>query len=295
MGENTKIEWCDHTANIWWGCEEVSPGCDNCYARTFARSKGKGDAWENVRYVTKSVWKGLKKWNDAAGATGVMRWVFVGSMMDIAEKPKPAYDWSGNRLEGVTTADIRERFLRLAPQLSNLLFLTLTKRPGNLLKYVPREWLSDWPPNVMPGTSPVNQETASVVVPQLLEVPARQRFLSCEPLLGAVDLSPWLTSDRPGISWVICGGESGLGARPCNIEWIRSIIRQCKAAGVPCFVKQLGSRPFMVGSGGERFDWPCGYTVKGGNTWLSLNHPKGGDPAEWPEDLRVQEFPAVAA
>lgn len=180
--------------------------------------------------------------------------------------------------------------------------------------------------NVWLLTSVSDQQTLEEMVKHLLKcrdlVPVLG--LCIEPLLGPIDLSSISLDkdisadvlrgvytqfcspgfDHPGASqefgggphldWVIVGGESGgSNARPCNIAWIRSIVEQCRDAGVPCFVKQLGSRPYMDGSDGERFDWPCGFTVSGGKTWLNLVDRKGGDPAEWPEDLRVREFPNV--
>jgi hypothetical protein len=96
--------------------------------------------------------------------------------------------------------------------------------------------------------------------------------------------------------WVIAGGESGFGARPCNIAWIRSLRDQCSAAGVPFFLKQLGANPYMAGSGGERFGWPesMGYEVKNLTTWMKPTDKKGGDPSEWPDDLQdCRAFPAT--
>lgn len=174
-----------------------------------------------------------------------------------------------------------------------------------------------WPlPNVWIGISIEDQATADERIPHLLRCPAAVQFLSCKPLLEAVDLRPYLFLDenvkkcprcsyftnhtlertcpndnvRLGrdtrLDWVIAGGESGPGARPCDIEWIRSIVEQCKAAGVPVFVKQLGSRPMqssachpsMVLAAPKSRGWPC-------------HDRKGGDPEEWPEDLRVREMP----
>ena len=177
--------------------------------------------------------------------------------------------------------------------------------------------------NVWLGTSIANQEDAEKNIPELLRCRdlASKLFLSIEPMIGPIDLTKMsngmsdtenefinaLTGDeyygsvREGenpvysnhgaVDWVIVGGESGPNARPCNIEWIRSIVRQCKEAGVACFVKQLGARPFMSGSRGERFNWPCGFLVRNSETWLKLDDKKGGDWNEWPEDLKVREFP----
>jgi protein gp37 len=152
-----------------------------------------------------------------------------------------------------------------------------------------RVWFPPWPlSNVWLGTSVENQQAADERIPHLLRCPAAVRFLSCEPLLGEVDIFAPIrdmkdrdTDFDPGgdgryLHWVIVGGESGPDARPCNVDWIKSIVRQCKAAGVPCFVKQLGSNQHI---GSEYFNRP--------------KDRKGSDPAEWPEGLRVREMPEV--
>lgn len=161
-----------------------------------------------------------------------------------------------------------------------------------------------WPlPNVWLGTSVENQATADERIPHLLRCPAAIRFLSCEPLLGPINLRHvhpddnidclygWNPNVGPEgmncqcVDWVIVGGESGPGARECDIAWIRGILSSCDAARVPCFVKQVGARPIydpshqirLVNSGladsGKRLD------------------SKGGDPSEWPADLRVRQLP----
>lgn len=161
-------------------------------------------------------------------------------------------------------------------------------------------WIN-WPlPNVQLGTSVEDQAAADERIPHLLRTPAAVRFLSCEPLLGPVDIDRAMYGDayRYGmnhfghtdgfgyealIHWVIVGGESGPGARPCDVAWIRSIKDQCQAAGVPVFVKQLGARPLVTDPPGARMaHW---------HDDLRLRDRKGGDPAEWPEDLRVREYP----
>ena len=153
-----------------------------------------------------------------------------------------------------------------------------------------------WPlPNVWLGTSVEDQKTADERIPHLLRVPAVVRFLSCEPLLGPVSLrvkcppefQPILRSDR--INWVIAGGESGPHARPCNVAWLRSIRDQCKAAGVPLFVKQLGRAPML--SYAEATGAAIRPQLEPELLPLKLADPKGGDMAEWPEDLRVRELP----
>lgn len=263
MGENTKISWCDHTANLWWGCQEVHAGCDHCYARTFDKRVG-GAHWgpHAARRAIKSVWSDLAKWQKSAEAAGVQRRVFCGSMMDIFEVSKPLVDVKGNSLPG-ETADLRNRlFNEVVPASPNLLFLFLTKRPQNIIRMIPAHWQVERPSNVMFGYSAVNQETADQGIPHLLRAPSRH-FLSCEPLLGSVSLlgeasfclhsgriEPGVCHDEcrerqiiDGISWVIVGGESGHGARPMQIEWAESLRDQCQAAGVAYFCKQLGGHP----------------------------------------------------
>lgn len=159
---------------------------------------------------------------------------------------------------------------------------------------VRRPW-PGWPlPNVHLGVSIEDQATADERIPLLLQTPAAVRFLSVEPMLGPVEFSNVTRrSDAvqqlgkralSGIDGVIVGGESGPNARPCDVAWIRSVVEQCKAAAVPCFVKQLGSYAILD----PRYD----RTVPG---WTRrLRDRKGGDPSEWPEDLRVRELPFVA-
>jgi protein gp37 len=150
----------------------------------------------------------------------------------------------------------------------------------------------DYLPNVWLGVSVEDQKTADERIPLLLQTPAAVRFVSYEPALGPVDFSKIIMPDGDhldalyndgadaGIDWVIVGGESGPGTRPFDIDWARKVIEQCKAAGVACFVKQLGAKPFQSPRGNS----PKGYK-------LSLKDRKGGDISEWPADIRVREFP----
>jgi len=258
MGENTKISWCDHTANLWWGCQEVHAGCDHCYARTFDKRVG-GAHWgpHAARRAIKSVWSDLAKWQKSAEAAGVQRRVFCGSMMDIFEVSKPLVDVKGNALPG-ETADLRNRlFNEVVPASPNLLFLFLTKRPQNIIRMIPAHWQVERPSNVMFGYSAVNQETADQGIPHLLRAPGRH-FLSCEPLIGELDLFPlwyeWAhgpdspagASSKPNIGfidWLICGGESGPGARPLDTEWAQKLRYQCDSNSIPFFMKQMGGHP----------------------------------------------------
>lgn len=274
MAENTKIEWATHTANLWWGCTEVHDGCDNCYARTFARRVGKADGWDGLRYATRGIWNELPRWDAAAEQAGRVDSVFCGSMMDIFEKSMPLVDWKGNPMPGADTGQLRDRYLReVVSATPNLLHLLLTKRPSNILKMVPPSWLEHWPPHVMTGTSPVDQPTADTLLPQLMRVPGRH-FLSMEPLLGPVAIRPWLTpigvlSPDPhgrdqAIDWVICGGESGPAARPMHPQWTRDLRDQCVAANVPFHFKQNGEFASVseVAGPGAHHTFPDGATVR---------------------------------
>lgn len=158
-------------------------------------------------------------------------------------------------------------------------------------------------PNVWLGVSVEDQETADARIPLLLATPAVKRFVSYEPALGPVDFTRIPIPDSPSppirghalhqyrgfknrIDWIIVGGESGPGARPCDVAWIRSAVEQCKSAGVPCFVKQLGASPYA-----DKHYRPEDSVPMNLATSIVLRHRKGGDPSEWPEDLRVREWP----
>jgi protein gp37 len=264
--ENSKIAWTTHTYNPWWGCQRVSPGCEHCYAETFSKRLGKalwGPTAER-QMAADGYWKQPLAWDRKARDANARHRVFCASMADVFEdRPELAAP--------------RARLFRLIEATPHLDWLLLTKRPQNMVKLAQEAgWSGAWPDNVWAGTTVEDQRRANERIPHLLRVPARVRFLSCEPLLEQIDLSP---SGCPGlvgrIDWVIVGGESGPGARPFDLDWARSLRARCKAANVAYFFKQLGSNPVL--SPGP-LTWPA-------------SHPKGDDPDEWPEDLRVQEFP----
>lgn len=166
-------------------------------------------------------------------------------------------------------------------------------------------------PNVWLGVSVEDQASADARIPEMLATPSRVRFVSYEPAIGPVQFRfpsrvqqqglPWPACAVP--DWLIVGGESGPGARPCDVAWIRSAVEQCRAAGVPLFCKQMGARIFDVNtrlSGDEPSDWPEATEVvhgegsmgyQGAPVKILLRDRKGGDPSEWPADLRVREFP----
>jgi protein gp37 len=228
MGENSKIEWTDHTFNPWEGCTKVSEGCKHCYAEALTKRFGRTQWGPTAqrRRTSDSNWRKPLAWNRKAQQEGAPRRVFCASLADIFEDNPQVYDW-------------RYDVYSLTEATPWLNWLLLTKRPENVIDMVPPVWaFRQWPHNVWIGTSVENQAAADKRLPILTCIPAPVRFLSCEPLLGPVDLSPWLRR----ISWVIAGGESGTQARPMGPDWARSLRDQCQAAGVPFLFKQWGGR-----------------------------------------------------
>jgi protein gp37 len=219
-----------------------------------------------------------------------------------------------------TLDDVRARLFRLIDQTPNLDWLLLTKRPENVRRMVRDAWTEKvdghvsqndgdgrrWRrrDNIWLGTSIACQEDADRSIPELLKCRdlCAKTFLSIEPLVGPVELSDVTRradgvsqlgkKSMAGIDWVIVGGESGPDARPCDVDWIRSIVRQCRDAGVPCFVKQLGAY-CLDNDAQSRRAWPLAVPMTLRDNWTRMIYrdPKGGDPAEWPEDLRVREVP----
>jgi protein gp37 len=236
--ENSKIEWCHHTINVWWGCKEVHEGCFNCYAKKLAQRWGY-DLWgkEGLRRHIKSSFTELDKMQKNASRANEVHRVFVGSMMDIFEKPTPLFDFSSEEFIGDTGKLRDELFTKISNnEYPNLMFLLLTKRPSNINKYIPEDWKINPPSNVMFGASVVNQATADKLIPQLLEVNGL-RFLSVEPQLEELSLIKWLPSGQ--LNWIIQGGESGNGRRPFDVEWGRKLKLECSLCNVSYFFKQV--------------------------------------------------------
>lgn len=329
MGENSKIEWTEATWNPFAGCSRKSEGCRNCYAEVMTK-----------RLAAMGVAKYQGLLNEQGRFNGVVRldepslriplkWkkprrIFVNSMSDLFH-------------ENVQDEWIDKVFavMALTPQHT---YQCLTKRPERMVEYIEslknyqysidQYWLGDWVsmgmprkqyqemrgvfvneplPNVWLGVSIEDQKTADERIPHLLQIPAKVRFLSIEPLLGPVDLrfpqavsrdvkypegfEMWSEENRDAwcetqarriymarcemaLHWVIVGGESGSNARPMNLEWAKSIVHQCKAAGVPVFVKQLGRS--AIDTDYLRFQ---------------TKDKKGGDISEFPVELAIREFP----
>lgn len=250
MSENSKIEWTDHTFNPWSGCVKVSPACKHCYAAALPPAYRRHAQWgahTDRMPASDSYWAQPLAWDRKARKEGVRRRVFCASTADVFE-------------DRADLDPLRERLWDLIQKTPNLDWLLLTKRPEVMFKWSQSH---PWPVNAWAGTTVESQEWADRRIPALLRVPAPVRFLSCEPLLGAVvlqGLAPgesmqtdlyreWLTVTGPssypyrengGIHWVIAGGESGPGARPPHPDWFRGLRDQCREARVPFHFKQWG-------------------------------------------------------
>lgn len=274
--QNSAIEWTDHTFNPWWGCQRVSPGCEHCYAETLAHRynfKVWGPAkTTGRREMSANYWKQPIKWDRLAAVSGRKR-VFCASMADVFED-HPAVEWPRTNLWGL---------IETTP---NLDWLLLTKRPENIMEMLPVGWRGALPSNIWLGTSCEDQQRADERIPHLLRVPARVRFLSCEPLLGPVDIRKWILlptkdwnspvavkafEDAPSIHWVICGGESGHGARPMHPDWARGLRDQCQAAGVAFHFKQWGQFVPGMSRDGDPFELANREYFDTGETWP---HPR---------------------
>lgn len=224
MGQNSSIEWTDHTFNPWWGCTKVSPGCKHCYAETLSNRYGHA-IWgphSDRRIFGEKHWQEPLKWHRSAIEQGRRIRVFCASMADVFE--------DNRKIEAE-----REKLWQLIEETPMLDWLLLSKRPENMLKFAP--WSNAWPDHVWAMTSVENQEEAERRLPVLLHVPAVVRGLSVEPLIGPVDLSEWLAD----IQWVIVGGESGPNARPMHPDWVRKVQDQCERFNVAFFFKQWGA------------------------------------------------------
>jgi len=294
MGEKTGISWCDHTFNPWIGCTKVSAGCQHCYAEAGNTRFQWGGGWgrgKPRRRTSVENWRKPIQWARAALRDGVVRRVFCASLADVFDEEAPQ-EWRQDLWKLISeTAEI-----------GGLEWLLLTKRPENIMDMLPKAWLISPPDHIRIGVTVEDQAAAEERIPLLLQSWGGRNFLSCEPLLGAVDISyylsgcveqvgdrqyvtremamdacdmtlegslysdeEWEPTTQP-IDWVIVGGESGPGCRPMNLQWARDLRYQCLSERVPFFFKQIGGHP-------DKFH----------------------DPAGWPEDLRIQEVPEAQA
>jgi len=244
----TKIEWADVTWNPITGCTRVSPGCEICYAERFShRLNSQGNKYYLRTTRNSGKWSGKVLFHEDR-LEEPYRWkkprtVFVCSMSDLFHEDVPR-EWL-YKIFGMMGSE----------EVGHHAFIVLTKRAKRMEEFCnsftrhgapfgdlfPRVWL---------GVSVEDQAHADERIPHLLKVPAAVRFLSVEPLLGPISFEKvkvpaegWMPFGEQ-IHWIIAGGESGPGARACHLDWLRSIRDQCAGAGVPFFLKQLGSEPW---------------------------------------------------
>lgn len=278
----TGIEWATRIWSVVSGCTPVSAGCQRCWGRAMLR---------RMRRDPHLVVCHADKLNEPFSWRGRQR-AFVAPLGDLFHADVPD--------------EFRDRMFAVMAITPRSTYLLLTKRADLAMKYLAvsdlstrimtafrpieeqltnEQWLiaggwgatnmMPWPlPNVWLGVSVEDQVTADERIPLLLETPAALHFASYEPALEAVDFSPWLLPQpgRPGLGWLIAGGESGAGARPCDPAWIAAAVAQCRQAGVPAFTKQFGT------------------------AWARVNlgrRTRAGDPAEWPPGDWPREVPEV--
>ncbi len=245
MGKETGITWTDHTFNPWWGCIKVSAGCEHCYAEVLSDQRGysqmKLPIWGPAKTTPRRTWAHDSKhwqepltWQRHAEADRRRHRVFCASMADVFE-------------DHPQLPPERTKLWELIEQTPLLDWQLLTKRPENVLHMVPEDWRSELPPNVWLGTS-VEDERVVDRIGELLKVNAWISWLSVEPMIGPIDLEPWL----PFIDWIVVGGESGPGHRPFDLQWARHVRDQCRFLETAFFFKQVGGA--TPKSGGDLLD-----------------------------------------
>lgn len=280
MSGKSPIQWTETTWNPVVGCKRVSAGCDHCYAfqlhdqRHIAWKRGRWDSAPAQYHKPFSTVQLLPERLSDPLHWRKPRRVFVNSMSDLFH-------------DDVPDEFILQVFSVMAATQQHT-YQILTKRPQRMREWcwqhqgwVPRGLRPGWDGsflmplrNVWLGVSVENQAAADERIPLLIQTPAAVKFLSCEPLLGDIDLRlPPYGYPDPGVDWVIIGGESGPHARRMEWSWVGSLMKQCKAADVPLFMKQFGTV------------WAKFYG------WRDRH---GGDISEWQEDWRVREFPEEA-
>ncbi len=292
---------------VGWACTHASTGCLHCYAESINKRWGTGlpfnvPSLDQVEFFLdeKTLQEPVRQ---KAPAT-----IFVGDMFDLFHEAMSTSFIL--QIFGIMAATPRHTYQLLTKRADRMLYHVGDQSDGGFACEVNSEWYSwgklagvlnpwSWPlPNVWLGVSVENQKYADERIPLLERTPAAVRFLSVEPQLEEIWIEPELMGQtscgRP--NWVICGGESGPGARPFNLAWAESLLKQCQSAGVPFFMKQCGSKPFL------KYQTPAmekngpGYHVEVSaihyERTLHFKDRKGGDPEEWPESLRVRQFPS---
>jgi protein gp37 len=326
----TKIEWAESVWNPVTGCTVLSPGCSKCYAMRMAsrlEAMGKPQYQGTTKKVNRlPVWAGKINLIESALTIPLKRqkptvW-FVNSMSDLFHEAV-AFEYV-DRVFAVMALCPQHTFQVLTKRSERMAeYVADRSTPGSgayvggasrtlvggyeqVLRHVyrmepatqetltPHDFIKRWPlPNVWLGTSVEDQKRADERIPHLLRCPASVRFLSCEPLLGPIDIRPWLSD----LDWVIEGGESGFGARRYDVSWGRFLQTQCRQAEVAYFRKQMGAYVYddhttSACSFPPEMCWPEG--TKTDYHRIMLKDSKGGKMEEWPPDMRCRQFPTPA-
>jgi protein gp37 len=242
--QNSKIEWTDNTFNPWWGCTNVSPACDNCYAERFAgRNTRTGEQlWgkDSHRMISaEDYWDSPLSWNRRAARTHVRERVFCGSMCDVMERRDDLIE-------------PRQRLFKLIEATPYLDWLLLTKRPQEYRHFLSKPWLTNPQHNVWLMTTCESQDYVWRIH-EILKVPAVVHGVSIEPMLSPVILPDEFLA-LGSSAWVITGGESGnrKDLRPTPVEWFRDLREQCNRSHVPFLFKQWGEHVIFVKIGKKK-------------------------------------------
>jgi protein gp37 len=263
----TNIEWSEVVWNPVTGCTKISPGCKNCYAETIANRFWKDRKFTDVVCHEDRLEQPLH-WKKP-------RMIFVNSMSDLFHKDIPFV--------------FIDKIFDIMVTTPRHTYQILTKRPERMLEYCmyQDEKMRSFgyggfifPDFIWMGTSVENQKEANERIPILLQIPAKVKWISAEPLLEPIDLIKIETKNTK-IHWVVVGGESGPKARPCNIFWIKEIVGICKIQNIPVFVKQLGSKPYYEGD----------TSVFSGVKIIFDGNGKNDKIENFPEDLQIREYP----
>ena len=258
MGKHTGIAWCDHTFSAWWGCFKISQGCKNCYAEGVATRFG-SNIWGPIDTTDRRTHFTEKHSNEP------LNWNRNAREAGVMRKVFSA-SMSDVFEDHPQVVDARKRLWDTVKRTDCLIWQLLTKRPENIERLLPADGWGDAYDRVWLGTS-VEDSAVLDRVDILREIDAKVRWLSVEPMIGRIE-----KLNLEGIHWVVVGGESGSKARPMDIGWVRELKAMCDEVGAAFFMKQLG-------------------TVLAKEMNIA---GKGDEMLDFPEDLRVRDFPAAA-
>lgn len=245
-----RIEWVDHSLNLWWGCSMVNASCKNCTAIDFSKRLLKEDIFndESPRRVVRNFMSDLKQIERYGKRKGEKVVVLIGSMMDIFEESRPLIDGSTGKpmykdmlqTDEVTTGDLRAELFKGIENgnFNNVVFMFLTKRPENIGKSIPKAWKTNHPANVWFGISASEQRTLNSMTGKLIKQFNQDAnlFLNIEPQTKEIDI--FNMKGIECIKYVLQGGETGSNRRPFQIEWAYKIQKSCESLSIKYFFKQ---------------------------------------------------------